>query len=99
MSMHCCVTVINQLTTDYLKHLPNDSNDRVDSESILIVQSCVLLECIIRVTAESLELISKVAVHVNESMKQVDNFKKLMEVQKRLIGDGGNDLISPSRVS
>ena len=48
---------------------------------------------------ESLELISKVALHVNESMRQVDNFKKLMEVQKKLIGDGGDNLISPSRVS
>ena len=48
---------------------------------------------------ESLELISKVALHVNESMRQVDNFKKLMEVQKKLIGDDGDNLISPSRVS
>ena len=47
----------------------------------------------------SLELISKVAVHVNESMRQVDNFKKLMEVQKKLVGDDGDSLISPSRVS
>ena len=44
-------------------------------------------------------MISKAAEHVNESMKQVDNFKKLMEVQKKLIGDGGDNLISPSRVS
>ena len=44
-------------------------------------------------------MISKVALHVNESMRQVDNFKKLMEVQKKLIGDGGDNLISPSRVS
>ena len=57
--------------------------------------------CIIRVIyyPGSLELISKVALHVNESMRQVDNFKKLMEVQKKLIGDGGDNLISPSRVS
>ena len=44
-------------------------------------------------------MISKVALHVNESMRQVDNFKKLMEVQKKLIGDDGDNLISPSRVS
>ena len=49
--------------------------------------------------AGSLELISEVALHVNESMRQMDNFKKLMEVQKKLIGDGGDNLISPSRVS
>ena len=32
-------------------------------------------------------------------MRQVDDFKKLMEVQKKLSGDGGDNLISPSRVS
>ena len=47
----------------------------------------------------SLELISKVAVHVNESIRQVDNFKKLLDVQKKLVGDIGDSLISPSRVS
>ena len=57
--------------------------------------------CFIRVVilVGSLELISKVAMHVNESMRQVDNFKKLMEVQKKLVGDDGDSLISPSRVS
>lgn len=64
---------------------------------VLIVQSCVILEY--NCTAGSLELISKVALHVNESMRQVENFKKLMEVQKKLTGDGGDNLISPSRVS
>ena len=47
----------------------------------------------------SLALISDVAAHVNESIRQVDNFKKLIEVQKKLIGDTGGSLISPSRVS
>ena len=47
----------------------------------------------------SLVLISDVAAHVNESIRQVDNFKKLIEVQKKLIGDTGGSLISPSRVS
>ena len=47
----------------------------------------------------SLELISKVAAHVNESIRQVDNFKKLLDVQKKLVGDTGDSLISPSRVS
>lgn len=47
----------------------------------------------------SLELISKVAAHVNESIRQVDNFKKLLDVQKKLVGDIGDSLISPSRVS
>lgn len=56
---------------------------------------CVLLGY----SVGSLELISKVAVHVNESMRQVDNFKKLMEVQKKLVGDDVDSLISPSRVS
>lgn len=49
--------------------------------------------------AESLELISEVAAHVNKSIRQVDNFKKLLDVQKKLVGDTGDSLISPSRVS
>lgn len=51
------------------------------------------------VLTESLQLISKVAAHVNESIRQVDNFKKLIDVQKKLVGDTGDGLISPSRVS
>ena len=39
------------------------------------------------------------AAHVNESIRQVDNFKKLLDVQKKLVGDIGDSLISPSRVS
>ena len=46
-----------------------------------------------------MELISKVAAHVNESIRQVDNFKKLLDVQKKLVGDVGDSLVSPSRVS
>ncbi|XP_065909891.1 FYVE, RhoGEF and PH domain-containing protein 6-like [Dysidea avara] len=46
---------------------------------------------------KALELISKVAAHVNESIRQVDNFRKLIEVQKKLVGDTGDNLISPSR--
>lgn len=88
------------LTTDYLKHLPEDSNDRQDSESMCFPNSRSVRSIRISLPfSESLELISKVAVHVNESMKQVENFKKLMEVQKKLTGDDGDNLISPSRVS
>ena len=60
---------------------------------------CVSVCIIVHGILESLVLISDVAAHVNESIRQVDNFKKLIEVQKKLIGDTGGSLISPSRVS
>ena len=46
----------------------------------------------------SLKFISKVAAHVSESICQVDNFKKLLGVQKKLVGIG-DSLVSPNRVS
>ena len=39
------------------------------------------------------------ASHVNETMRQIDNFKKTIEVSKKLIGDVGDSLLSPHRVS
>ena len=107
------------ITTDYLKHLPEGSDDRQNSESnytftdclirvfcwFKYISSVILSQCLIVVISYdciytgSLELISKVAAHVNESIRQVDNFKKLLEVQKKLVGDIGDSLISPSRVS
>jgi len=62
---------------------------------IIIIIIIIIALCVV----ESLALISDVAAHVNESIRQVDNFKKLIEVQKKLIGDTGGSLISPSRVS
>lgn len=64
-----------------------------------LVQILCSFNTIVIVYIGSLELISKVAAHVNESIRQVDNFKKLLDVQKKLVGDTGNSLISPSRVS
>ena len=100
------------MATDYLKHLPEDSDDRLSSESNYTFTDCLIRvvyvifsHCLIVVIiydcthTGSLELISKVAAHVNESIRQVDNFKKLLEVQKKLVGDIGDSLISPSRVS
>ena len=39
------------------------------------------------------------AIHVNKSLQEAENFKKLLDVQNKLVGDTGDDLISPSRVS
>lgn len=66
------------LLTDYVKHLPEDSPDRIQSE-------------------RALEIISSVATHVNETIRQMDNFRKVMEVRKKLIGDTGDTLITPYR--
>lgn len=64
------------------------------------VKSCVVGDIdYLTFVIEALELISKVASHVNESIRQVDNFRKLIDVQKRLVGETGDSLISPSRVS
>ena len=52
--------------------------------------------CVVYV--EALDCIAQVAQHVNESIRQVDNFKKLIEVEKKLIGDTGGGLITPTRV-
>ena len=64
------------------------------------VKSCVVGDIgYLTFVIEALELISKVAAHVNDSIRQVDNFRKLIDVQKRLVGETGDSLISPSRVS
>jgi len=91
-----CLLVI-LLVTDYLKHLPADSEDRFDSESKIMC--CLRIFISYLKFIEALELISRVAAHVNESIRQVDNFRKLIDVQKRLVGETGDSLISPSRVS
>ena len=49
--------------------------------------------------SEALEIISSVATHVNETMRQMENFKKVVEVSKKLIGDVGDSLVTPHRVS
>lgn len=46
-------------------------------------------------TEKALELVSTAANHANESMKKIDKFKKLLEIQE-MIG-GVVDLVSPSR--
>eukprot|EP00731_Ephydatia_muelleri_P001734 Em0001g1734a len=45
----------------------------------------------------ALEIISQVALHVNDTMKRMDNFKKVIEVCKKLSGDTGDSLITPYR--
>ena len=47
---------------------------------------------------EALGIISSVATHVNETIREIDNFKKIIDVSKKLIGDVGDSLISPHRV-
>jgi FYVE/RhoGEF/PH domain-containing protein 5/6 len=66
------------LLADYIKHLPEDSIDKEDSE-------------------KALSIISSVATHVNDTIRQMDNFKKTIEVSKKLIGDVGESLLSPHR--
>ncbi|XP_019855450.1 PREDICTED: nascent polypeptide-associated complex subunit alpha, muscle-specific form-like isoform X2 [Amphimedon queenslandica] len=46
---------------------------------------------------KALSIISSVATHVNETIRQMDNFRKTVEVSKRLIGDVGDSLLSPHR--
>ena len=48
--------------------------------------------------SEALGMIAAVASHINETIRQMDNFKKIVEVSKKLIGDVGDSLISPHRV-
>lgn len=65
------------LLQDYIKHLPENSEDLEESQ-------------------KALDCIAKVAQQVNESIRQVDNFKKLVEIERKLIGDTGG-LITPTR--
>ncbi|KAG1656658.1 FYVE, RhoGEF and PH domain-containing protein 4 [Nymphon striatum] len=46
-------------------------------------------------TEKALELVNTAANHANDTMKRIDKFKKLLEIQE-MIG-GGVDLISPTR--
>ncbi|XP_068228877.1 FYVE, RhoGEF and PH domain-containing protein 6-like [Palaemon carinicauda] len=62
------------LLEDYLKHLPNDSLDYVDTQTALAV-------------------VSNVASHANETMKQGTNFMKLLALQDRLTcSQNSNDI-------
>ena len=45
--------------------------------------------------AEALELVTHAATHSNETMKRVDKFKQLLEIQENI--SGGPDLVSPTR--
>lgn len=85
------------LRLDYIKHLPEDSTDKEDSESNL--SSIVELIYICCYCPEALSIITSVATHVNETIRQMDNFRKTIEVSKKLIGDVGDSLLSPHRVS
>lgn len=64
------------LLKDYLKKLPDDSDDKTDTE-------------------QALHLVSTAANHVNETMKRIDKFKQILEVQERI--SGVVDLVSPTR--
>ena len=44
---------------------------------------------------EALHLVSTAANHVNETMKRIDKFKQILEVQERI--SGIVDLVSPTR--
>lgn len=62
------------LLEDYLKHLPDDSLDYVDTQTALAV-------------------VSNVASHANETMKQGTNFMKLLALQDRLTcSQNSNDI-------
>ncbi|XP_064114383.1 FYVE, RhoGEF and PH domain-containing protein 6-like [Macrobrachium nipponense] len=62
------------LLEDYLKHLPDDSQDYVDTQTALAV-------------------VSNVASHANETMKQGTNFMKLLALQDRLTcSQNSNDM-------
>ena len=44
---------------------------------------------------EALHLVSTAAMHANEAMKKIDQFKQLLEIQESL--GGAVDLVSPTR--
>ncbi|XP_043238694.1 FYVE, RhoGEF and PH domain-containing protein 4-like [Amphibalanus amphitrite] len=46
-------------------------------------------------TKKALELVTHAATHSNETMKRVDKFKQLLEIQENI--SGGPDLVSPTR--
>ena len=98
-----------------MKHLPEDSDDRPNSESGFYFQCLFFLmsdhSYIVSLSflhfflsslfcslSEALGMIAAVASHINETIRQMDNFKKIVEVSKKLIGDVGDSLISPHRV-
>ena len=47
----------------------------------------------------ALNLIKKCEKDVKKNIEQEEDFKKLLEIEKRLIGDEEEHLISPHRVS
>lgn len=46
-------------------------------------------------STEALELVTHAATHSNDTMKRVDKFKQLLEIQENI--SGGPDLVSPTR--
>ncbi len=69
-----CVLYTYLLCSDYVKHLPEDSKDREDSESMLYTSLLNELNKYIgswQFCSEALEAISSTATHVNETIRQM----------------------------
>eukprot|EP00118_Oscarella_pearsei_P004344 m.18415 g.18415 ORF g.18415 m.18415 type:complete len:1513 (+) comp27655_c0_seq3:29-4567(+) len=65
------------LLKDYIKHLPEDSEDTEPA-------------------SRALSIVSDVASHVNEGVKKKDNFQKMMDVARKLVGKAIT-LVKPGR--
>lgn len=85
----------------YLRRLPEDSEDKPDTESmckpLYIFNGFVtpFVKWDIFEFTEALEIVSKAAEHANEAMRRIASFKKLLEVQENV--KGVVDLVSPTR--
>ena len=47
---------------------------------------------------EALKQVSKVASHINEHIKQQDNFMKILAIQRSMCGQGAPKIMVPGRV-
>lgn len=48
--------------------------------------------------AEAVMQIGQVAAHINEHIKQQDNFKRMLQIQKNISGSAAPRLLTPGRV-
>lgn len=48
--------------------------------------------------SEAVKLVSAVANHINEHIKQQDNFMKMLAIQKSISGPAGLQILIPGRV-
>ena len=47
---------------------------------------------------EATEQIRKIASHINENIRQHENFQKMLSIQKGLTGDGAPKILAPGTV-